>query len=193
MKVNQQIKSYRTKLNMSQEELANKVFVTRQTVSNWETNKNYPDIHSLLLMSSLFKISLDQLVKGDLEIMKETIQTESIKKFSVLSTCFSVMLLLLIISFAPLYFYLGWHGLIISGLLSVATLIISLKVEKHKKEYDIQTYKEIIAFLEGKRLDEITKNQEIGKRNYQKIIYACCLSLLTSILTIALLSLFSSL
>lgn len=193
MKVNQQIKSYRTKLNMSQEELANKVFVTRQTVSNWETNKNYPDIHSLLLMSSLFKISLDQLVKGDLEIMKETIQTESIKKFSVLSTCFSVMLLLLIISFAPLYFYLGWHGLIISGLLSVATLIISLKVEKHKKEYDIQTYKEIIAFMEGKRLDEITKNQEIGKRNYQKIIYACCLSLLTSILTIALLSLFSSL
>lgn len=193
MKVNQQIKSYRTKLNMSQEELANKIFVTRQTVSNWETNKNYPDIHSLLLMSSLFKISLDQLVKGDLEIMKETIQTESIKKFSVLSTCFSVMLLLLIISFAPLYFYLGWHGLIISGLLSVATLIISLKVEKHKKEYDIQTYKEIIAFLEGKRLDEITKNQEIGKRNYQKIIYACCLSLLTSILTIALLSLFSSL
>lgn len=192
MKINQQIKSYRTKLNMSQEELANKVFVTRQTVSNWETNKNYPDIHSLLLMSSLFKISLDQLVKGDLEIMKETIQTESIKKFSVLSTCFSVMLLLLIISFAPLYFYLGWHGLIISGLLSVATLIISLKVEKHKKEYDIQTYKEIIAFLEGKRLDEITKNQEIGKRNYQKIIYACCLSLLTSILTIALLSLFLS-
>lgn len=193
MKINQQIKSYRTKLNMSQEELANKIFVTRQTVSNWETNKNYPNIHSLLLMSSLFKISLDQLVKGDLEIMKETIQTESIKKFSVLSTCFSVMLLLLIISFAPLYFYLEWHGLIISGLLSVATLIISLKVEKHKKEYDIQTYKEIIAFLEGKRLDEITKNQEIGKRNYQKIIYACCLSLLTSILTIALLSLFSSL
>lgn len=192
MKINQQIKSYRTKLNMSQEELANKVFVTRQTVSNWETNKNYPDIHSLLLMSSLFKISLDQLVKGDLEIMKETIQTESIKKFSVLSTCFSVMLLLLIISFAPLYFYLGWHGLIISGLLSVATLIISLKVEKHKKEYDIQTYKEIIAFLEGKRLDEITRSQEIGKRNYQKIIYACCLSLLTSILTIALLSLFLS-
>lgn len=193
MKLNQQIKIYRTKLNMSQEELANKIFVTRQTVSNWETNKNYPDIHSLLLMSSLFKISLDQLVKGDLEIMKETIQTENIKQFNILSTCFSVMLILLIISFAPLYFYLGWHGLIISGLLSVATLIISLKVEKHKKEYDIQTYKEIVAFMEGKRLDEITKNQEIGKRNYQKIICACSLGLLTFILTIALLSLFSSL
>lgn len=71
MKIGRQIRKYRQELNMSQEELADQVFVTRQTVSNWENNKNYPDINSLLLLSSLFGISLDILVKGDVEKWKK--------------------------------------------------------------------------------------------------------------------------
>ena len=47
MELNAQIKKYRTEFNLSQEELAEKVYVTRQTISNWETGKSYPDIHSL--------------------------------------------------------------------------------------------------------------------------------------------------
>ena len=65
MEVGVQIKKYRNELGLSQEKLAEKVYVSRQTVSNWETGKNYPDIHSLLLLSSLFGVSLDQLIKGD--------------------------------------------------------------------------------------------------------------------------------
>lgn len=61
MKPKTQIKKYRTSLNLSQEELAEKIYVTRQTISNWENDKCYPDIHSLLLLSSVFNISLDQL------------------------------------------------------------------------------------------------------------------------------------
>ncbi len=52
MELNAQIKKYRMKQNLSQEELAEKVYVTRQTISNWENAKSYPDIHSLLLLSS---------------------------------------------------------------------------------------------------------------------------------------------
>ena len=37
-------------MNLSQEELAEKIYVTRQTISNWENDKSYPDIHSLLLL-----------------------------------------------------------------------------------------------------------------------------------------------
>ena len=73
MELNAQIKKYRSSLNLSQEELAEKVYVTRQTISNWENEKSYPDIHSLLLLSSLFNVSLDQLIKGDIETMKEKI------------------------------------------------------------------------------------------------------------------------
>lgn len=53
MEIGRQIKKYRTELKLSQEELADKIYVTRQTVSNWENDKNYPDIHSLVLLSSL--------------------------------------------------------------------------------------------------------------------------------------------
>lgn len=47
MELSKQIKKYRAEANLSQEELADKVFVSRQTISNWENNKNYPDIKSL--------------------------------------------------------------------------------------------------------------------------------------------------
>ena len=67
MEIGKQIKKYRTEMKFSQEELSEKIFVSRQTISNWENNKNYPDVKSLLLLSSLFNVSLDILIKGDLE------------------------------------------------------------------------------------------------------------------------------
>lgn len=63
MELSKQIKKYRTEANLSQEELADKIYVSRQTISNWENGKNYPDIKSLVLMSEVFQVSLDNLVK----------------------------------------------------------------------------------------------------------------------------------
>ena len=71
MEIGTQIKRYKNELKLSQEELADKVFVTRQTISNWETGKNYPAIRSILLLSSIFNISLDQLIKWDIEVIKK--------------------------------------------------------------------------------------------------------------------------
>ena len=79
MELGNQIKAHRAALSLSQEELAEKVYVTRQTVSNWETGKSYPDIHSLLLLSALFDVSLDQLIKGDLETMKQEVNAADVK------------------------------------------------------------------------------------------------------------------
>ena len=59
MDISKQIKKYRLNSKLSQEDLAEKVFVTRQTISNWENGKNYPDINSLVLLSTLFGVSLD--------------------------------------------------------------------------------------------------------------------------------------
>lgn len=63
MELSKQIKKYRTEANLSQEELADKIYISRQTISNWENEKNYPDIKSLVLMSEVFQVSLDNLVK----------------------------------------------------------------------------------------------------------------------------------
>ena len=67
MNIASQIKKHRLYHSYSQDDLAEKVFVSRQTISNWETEKSYPDLQSLFLLSNLFNVSLDGLVKGDLE------------------------------------------------------------------------------------------------------------------------------
>ena len=71
MELGKQIKKYRSELGLSQDALADKIYVTRQTISNWENDRNYPDVRSLVMLSTVFGISLDTLVKGDLEEMKE--------------------------------------------------------------------------------------------------------------------------
>ena len=66
MELGKQIKKYRQESQLSQEELANRVYVSRQTISNWENDKSYPDVTSLVLLSEVFQISLDKLIKGGL-------------------------------------------------------------------------------------------------------------------------------
>ena len=94
MNIGNQIKKYREQLKISQEELADKIFVTRQTISNWENNKNYPDIKSLSLLSYNLNVSLDDLIKGDVEKMKEIIDEKEIKKVNfyskIITICFEV-------------------------------------------------------------------------------------------------------
>lgn len=65
MDFGEQIKSIRKRENLTQEQFAMKLNVSRQAVSNWENNKNLPDIGMSILMSNVFQISLDQLIKGD--------------------------------------------------------------------------------------------------------------------------------
>lgn len=174
-----QIKKYRTDLNLSQEKLAEKVYVTRQTISNWENNKSYPDIHSLLLLSSTFDISLDQLIKGDVTIMIEEINKEEQKKFNQDGTIFTILLLLTMISAVPLMVFLDIVGAIIFALLFMITMYFALKVEKLKKDNNMQTYKEILAFTEGKQLGEIEKTKELAIRPYQKILIPLAFALIT--------------
>ena len=159
-------------MKLSQEELSEKVYVTRQTISNWENDKSYPDIHSLLLLSSTFNISLDQLIKGDVKIMKEEINKSEIKRFNRDGAIFTILLILSIVSVVPLTVFLDFYGLVISSVIWGISMFFALRIEKFKKSNDIQTYKEIVSFTEGKRLDEIEKSQEYGKRPYQKFLLA---------------------
>lgn len=184
MELNEQIKKYRTEMNLSQEELAEKIYVTRQSVSNWENGKTYPDIHSLLLLSSLFGISLDQLVKGDIEIMKEEIKKEEIAKMNRYGKIYTIMLIATAISAVPLFMWLGVWALIPWGIIWAISMYFAYKVEKVKKDNDVQTYKEIVAFSEGKRLDDIQKQREIGKRSYQKFLLVVGSSVVTFVVCV---------
>ena len=80
MELGKRIRMYRQEAQLSQEELADRVYVSRQTISNWENDKSYPDVNSLVLLSEVFHISLDKLIKGDIDVMKEAIKKEEVEK-----------------------------------------------------------------------------------------------------------------
>jgi len=154
--------------------------------SNWENNKSYPDIHSLLLLSSLFNISLDQLIKGDIHMMKQELNNEELQKFNRDGLIFTILLLLLIVSFVPLFVFLDYFGVIIFAILWLISMCYAKRIEKYKKAHDIQTYREILAFTEGKKLDEIEKAREEGKRPYQKTLLVFLSGFITLIVCIGL-------
>jgi transcriptional regulator with XRE-family HTH domain len=58
---------YRKHLNITQEELADKLYVTRQTVSRWETDSVFPDVETIIKLCDMFDCSMDILVRGDAE------------------------------------------------------------------------------------------------------------------------------
>lgn len=189
MELGNRIKEYRKDLDISQEQLAEKIYVSRQTISNWENNKSYPDIHSLLRLSEVFKASLDILIKGDIEIMREKIKEEDIKRYQRESLPFTILFIVSIVSFPILFVLMDLYAFWIWLPFAFLTLYKALKVEKLKKEFDIQTIKEIVAFEEGKSLDEIEKAQEIGKRPYQKIFLALISALVTFVFGILVIKL----
>ena len=170
MELSSQMKKYRNEAGLSQEALAEKIFVSRQTISNWETEKNYPDINSLLRMSEVFGNSVDVLLKGDVEEMKEMVKKEDQLEFDRLGRIFSALMFLMIFTPIPLAKLLRFLGLAIWGCLAAVTLAVAMVVEKKKKELNVQTYREIVAFMEGQRLDEIEAKVEEGKRPYQKTL-----------------------
>ena len=74
MVISEKLKEARQKAGMTQEQVAEKVMVSRVTVSHWESGKSLPDIVSLISLSDLYCISLDELVKGDSKM------TEKVRK-----------------------------------------------------------------------------------------------------------------
>ena len=170
MELGNKIKYYRGEKELSQEELAERVYVSRQTISNWENNKSYPDINSIVLLSEIFEISIDNLIKGDVEQMKKEIDSEEVKKMNFYATMMAILMLVALISLMPMLKFIGLYAFIPYFALVGGAMFFAIKVDKIKKDNDIQTYKEIVAFTEGKRLDEIQKIEEKAKRPYQKII-----------------------
>lgn len=123
-----------------------------------------------LWVGEVFKVSLDKLIKGDIDFMKDVIQKEEVDKMNHYGKIYTIMLIMTVVSVVPLSMWLGIWSFIPWGIIWMITMYFASKIEKIKKDNDVQTYKEIVAFSEGKLLDDIHKQQEIGKRPYQKIL-----------------------
>lgn len=76
MTVGELLKQQRLQKNLTQAKLAELLGVSIKTISNWENGRNYPDIASLITLSNLYSISLDQLVKEDGAVIQDVTKKE---------------------------------------------------------------------------------------------------------------------
>ena len=177
MEFGSKIRQYRIQANLSQEELSERVYVSRQTISNWENEKSCPDVKSLILLSEIFHVSLDQLIKGDIESMKKEIRQEDVARLKQYSWLILGTMLLGAVCLGLLQKPLGNWAWLPFGALTGLAMAFGLKAEKIKKNENIHTYREITAFYEGRRLDEQEQQIERAKAPYQTVLIVMCSTL----------------
>lgn len=171
MDISNQIKTRREALGLSQEQLAEKLYVSRQTISNWERDKTYPDVQSLLMLSILFDTSIDTLVKGDVTVMEEAVERDR-KRMGTRMLWLAVLMLGLLALTLTLLLSpaLNWLerslgsdvAYAVSTLPAVIGLAIAVVIENIKRKNDLVAYKEILAFMNGE--GEIERNPRVLPR-----------------------------
>ena len=167
MELGSQIKRHRTERGLSQDDLAAKIYVSRQTVSSWENDKTYPDVESLLLLSVLFDVTVDELIKGDVEAMKEAISNDY-KKMAALA---SGGLAIAIVGAVAAVGGIGWWdwGIVPSVIIGLLVwgigMAMLVRVERMKKEHDLVTYRELVAYSKGEPIDRNNPRSQRARRH----------------------------
>jgi Predicted transcriptional regulators len=142
MQIGLKIKNARIKANFTQEQVADTLGVSRQTISNWENEKTYPDIVSVVKMSELYEVSLDHLLKEEktmsdyLGYLEES--TNVVKSKDKLSKLILVSTYLVIWSISLIVFWffisssdgMGYSFMFLWVLLPITTFVISLLIGK---------------------------------------------------------------
>lgn len=197
MKIGKRIREYRKIYNFSQEQLADKIFVSRQTISNWENDKTYPDIQIIISLAILFNVSLDELIREDLEEMKMKISNNRASKradiyslIMISSTILASLSIGLVVALPESKLIL-----IVPIILFLPALWSSFVLEKFKKNNDLKTYKEILAFSQNKDIEVLRENREPRRIRMGKTIIVlgyAALTLLICLIAIFIANLFKS-
>lgn len=123
MEIGKKLRNARTRSGFTQEKAAEEIGVARQTISNWENEKSYPDIVSVIRLSTLYSVSLDELLKGDEEMidhLEESTNIVNSNKKLIAAVAANMILLIVLIIFSGVipnnrYFLAGIFVLALSG------------------------------------------------------------------------------
>lgn len=174
MELPRQLRANRERLDMSQEDVAHAIYVSRQTISSWENGKTYPDVQSLLLLSQLFGVSIDELVKGDVVTMKEMISRDALamERSSWGAVCAVLAGVACMVSWCDIWPdpsfipHMSCGALVGIGLFIVLfslALFLAFRIERIKNKHNLVTYKEISAFMDGR--DDVAEDDSFGRRH----------------------------
>lgn len=146
MEIGNKIASLRKNAGISQDELAQKIYVSRQTISNWENNKSLPDLKSLLLLATCFKTTVTDLASPDMNNFK----AHSIRH-KIYWLYFSDFICLILVYLALISG--RWLPTTISAMLIVVFTIIGLEISwyliRFSQKYNLHRINEISAYLHG--------------------------------------------
>lgn len=169
MEVGRRIREQRKREGMSQDDLAARVYVSRQTISSWENDKTYPDVQSLLLLSEIFDVTVDSLVKGDVETMTTTIDNDvrTLKRLGWVMLAFLVLMLAALAWATVQMSVWDWTALQTAPTMLLAIVLWGIAMtaavwaDRIKKSHDLVTYQEVVSFWNGEPVDRDT---ERGRR-----------------------------
>ncbi|MDW5564899.1 helix-turn-helix domain-containing protein [Streptococcus mutans] len=133
MNIGEKLKTARQQSHLTQETVAYLILVSRQTISNWENEKSYPDIVNLIKLSDLYQISLDTLLKDDGKMIKHLDKTtnavksnQKLQTFLLSYLAMITCLLLLSLFFLKSYYFL----LFLSIIMILGVLILFYQIIK---------------------------------------------------------------
>ena len=109
--------------------------------------------------------------------MKQIIHDQEFMRYQKDEVVFSLLLIGSPIISTPLILYLDGYGIAISCLILAVAIFYALRIEKFKKKHNLRTYRQIVAYEQGRSLSEIEEAEERGKAPYQRIILPILFSL----------------
>lgn len=133
MKIGERLREARVVAGLTQESAAEKMNVSRQTISNWETERTYPDIISVIKMSDIYFISLDELMKGDPKMIKHLEESVDVVKSNrrlISAILFNIVLVIFLIIFGV---WMPYNSLFFCGvfcLMVIGTSILLYQIIK---------------------------------------------------------------
>ena len=169
MEIGARIRACRAEAGMSQDDLAARVYVSRQTISSWENGKTYPDVQSLLLLSEIFDATVDSLIKGDVDTMTETIDRDVriMKRLGYVMLGFTLLMVAALIWLSVQLIVWNWtfEQAVPTALLALVlwgiVMFAAAWADRIKRNNDLITYREILSFWHGEPVDRDT---ERGRR-----------------------------
>ncbi|MGI6105005.1 MAG: helix-turn-helix transcriptional regulator [Raoultibacter sp.] len=173
MELASQIRERRIKLGISQDELAERIYVSRQTISSWENDKTYPDVQSLLMLSVLFETTVDELIKGDVVVMQDVISKDLRKVYawSLVGLAVALLGVVAIVSGISVWKWDIAPSAIIGLLIWGIGLGMTIKGSSILKKHDLVTYQEMVAFSKGEPIDrDNPKSQRARSHRLLKFI-----------------------
>jgi len=143
MKISTILKQRRLDLNLTQEQVAEKIFVSTKSISNWENDKNFPDIESLVQLAKLYNFSLDSLLLEGSDIMNDIKKKEKayeLQKISLLGPQLTnfILFLMLVLSSNFKNFYMSDYIIVLTILAAFSNVFTVFYFTNQLKKYDIK-------------------------------------------------------